>query len=42
MPVGVHDSPFFPGESGLVGNDLLSRYRVTFDFGKKRLVLGRL
>jgi hypothetical protein len=38
--VGIHAEPIFPGEYGLVGNELLSRYRVTFDLRKNRLFLG--
>ncbi len=37
--VGLHGTPFFPGESGLLGNGLLSHYRVTLDAPAMRLWL---
>jgi hypothetical protein len=39
--VGLHEAPLFAGEAGLIGNGLLSRYRVTFDLAKKRLLLAK-
>jgi Aspartyl protease len=39
---GIHPRPIFPGEFGLVGNGLLSRFGVvTFDARSGRLLLGR-
>lgn len=41
VPTGIHCNPIFPGESGLLGNDLLSRFKtVTIDTKSARLVLG--
>jgi len=41
VPTGIHRNPIFPGESGLLGNDLLSRFKtVTIDTKSARLVLG--
>lgn len=37
----LHPAPIFPGESGLVGNGILSRFTVTFDRDGKRLLLAR-
>lgn len=37
----LHPAPIFPGEAGLVGNGVLSRFVVTFDRDGKRLLLGR-
>ena len=40
VPTGLHRQPIFPGESGLLGNELLTRFeRVTFDAKAGRLVL---
>ena len=40
VPTGLHCRPIFDGESGLLGNGLLSRFeRVTIDTRAKRLVL---
>ncbi len=40
VPTGLHRQPIFPGESGLLGNGLLTRFeRVTFDAKAGRLVL---
>jgi hypothetical protein len=42
VPTGIHTNEIFAGESGLLGNGLLSRFRqVTIDTGKHRLVLER-
>jgi hypothetical protein len=41
VPVGVQKAEIFPGESGLLGNPLLSRYLVTIDLRSNRLVLER-
>jgi hypothetical protein len=37
VSIGLHDKPFFPGESGLIGNGFLSRYRTTIDHDRKRI-----
>ena len=39
VPVRVREREIFPGEAGLLGNGVLSRYRVTIDGIGKRLVL---
>jgi hypothetical protein len=39
VPIGLHDKPFFPGESGLIGNGFLSRYRTTVDHDRKRIAI---
>lgn len=39
--VGVHAERLFPGEAGLLGNGLLSKFLVTFDGPRKQLVLER-
>ncbi len=41
VPTGLHATPIFPGESGLLGNGLLARFTVTFDTAKQRLLLAR-
>lgn len=40
VPVGLHARQIFPGEDGLLGNGLLSRFTVTIDAVKKRLILS--
>jgi hypothetical protein len=42
VKVGLHERAFFAGESGLLGNALLSRFRITIDHPKKRLILGTI
>jgi hypothetical protein len=39
VPVKVRGQAIFPGEAGLLGNGVLSRYRVTIDGVGKRLLL---
>lgn len=39
VKAGIHSKPIFPGEAGLLGNGLLSRFVVTFDVPGKRLLL---
>ena len=42
VPTGLHKQPIFAGESGLLGNGLLSRFsRVTIDGKSRRLTLER-
>jgi hypothetical protein len=42
VPTGLHRKPIFPGESGLLGMGLLSRFQtVTIDAPSKQLILGR-
>jgi len=41
VKIGVHAKEIFAGESGLLGNGLLSRFIVTFDLPGKRLLLAR-
>ena len=38
---GLHRREIFPGEDGLLGNGLLSRFRVTFDGVGHRVVFER-
>jgi len=41
IPTGVHSRAIFVGESGLLGNNLLSRFKtVTIDAKAKRLILS--
>jgi hypothetical protein len=42
VKTGVHQQPIFSGEAGLLGNGLLSQFRVTVDAGKSRLFLDRI
>jgi len=40
VPTGLHQKEIFPGEAGLLGNGLLSRYRsVIIDWKSRRLFL---
>ena len=42
VPTGLHETAIFPGESGLLGNGLLSRFStVTIDAKAGRLILER-
>ncbi len=41
VKVGLHAAPMFAGESGLLGNGVLSRFRVTVDAAGSRLLLER-
>lgn len=41
IPAGLHEREIFPGESGLIGNPLLSRYKITIDARAKKLILER-
>jgi hypothetical protein len=43
VPTGIHRRPIFAGEAGLLGNDLLTRFKtVTIDAKANRLILGQL
>lgn len=42
VKTGVHQQAMFSGEAGLLGNGLLSQFRVTVDTGKSRLLLDRI
>jgi hypothetical protein len=43
VPIGIHRRAIFAGESGLLGNDLLSRFKtVTIDTQSARLILSPL
>lgn len=42
VKTGLHRRPMFAGESGLIGNELLSRFRVTVDAAGGRLLLARV
>jgi hypothetical protein len=35
---GVHREPIFPGEAGLLGNGLLSKFRLTIDQPGNRVI----
>ncbi len=40
VPIEIHQNHIFPGEKGLLGNGLLSRFRtVTIDYENKRVLL---
>lgn len=39
LPVGFHAAPFFKDEAGLLGNGVLSLFRVTIDAREMRLLL---
>ena len=41
VKTGLHRQPMFAGEAGLVGNGLLSQFRVTVDAAGGRLLLAR-
>ena len=41
VPVRMHSREIFSGEAGLLGNAVLSRYRVTIDGIGRRLLLER-
>ena len=42
VPTGLHERAIFPGEAGLLGNDLLSRFStVTIDAKAARLILEK-
>jgi hypothetical protein len=42
VPTGLHETAIFPGEAGLLGNDLLSRFStVTIDTRQGRMILQR-
>lgn len=41
VKTGLHREPIFPGEDGLLGNGLLSRFTVTIDAAADRLILQR-
>ncbi len=42
VKTGIHSQPLFAGENGLIGNGLLSRFRVTVDAAGARLLLQRV
>jgi len=39
VPTTCHPRPLFAGESGLIGTPLLSRFTVTFDLPRRRIIL---
>ena len=39
IEIGVHPQQIFSGERGLLGNGLLSQFRVTIDSPGRRLIL---
>ncbi len=42
VKTGLHDKPMFAGEAGLLGNGLLSHFRVTVDIAKSQLLLSKI
>jgi hypothetical protein len=38
VDTGIHGKPIFPGEAGLLGNDLLSKFRLTIDQPGNRVI----
>ena len=42
VKTGVHQRPLFSGEAGLLGNGVLSQFRVTVDADKSLLLLERI
>jgi hypothetical protein len=40
MKTGVHTTQMFAGESGLIGNGLLSRFTVTIDTARRCCLLA--
>jgi Aspartyl protease len=38
VDTGIHEKPIFPGETGLLGNDLLSKFRLTIDQPGNRVI----
>jgi hypothetical protein len=42
VKTGIHSQPLFAGENGLIGNGLLSQFRVTVDAAGARLFLQRV
>jgi hypothetical protein len=42
VATGVHREPIFPGEAGLVGNGLLSNFRLTIDEPRRRAIFEKV
>lgn len=42
VKIGVHETEIFPGESGLLGTGILSKFKVTMDLRANRLFLAKL
>jgi hypothetical protein len=42
VPMGIHHGPLFAGEAGLLGNGLLSKFRLTLNEPRSRLSLERV
>jgi hypothetical protein len=42
VTAGLHPGPIFPNEAGLLGNGLLSKFRLTIDEPRSRLTLERV
>jgi len=40
VTIGIHTERIFAGEAGLLGNGILSRFKVTFDMDGRRLLLA--
>ena len=41
VEIGVHDEQIFSGEGGLLGNGVLSKFRVTIDTPGRRVILDK-
>jgi hypothetical protein len=41
VKTGIHSQPLFAGDHGLIGNGLLSQFRVPVDAAGARLLLHR-
>jgi predicted aspartyl protease len=41
IPTGIHRQEIFSGEQGLLGNELLSRFKLTVDAINGRVILER-
>jgi hypothetical protein len=40
VTIGIHSKRIFAGEAGLLGNGILSRFKVAFDLDGRRLLLA--
>jgi hypothetical protein len=42
VTTGVHEEQIFPGEAGLLGNALLSKFRLTIDEPRSRVIFEKV
>ena len=42
VTTGVHEEQLFPGEAGLLGNALLSKFRLTIDEPRSRVIFEKV